>query len=135
MAADSWRRHQRVAVVLTVVFVLAGSFVSWFVLKDRAGAQTIPPSLPTSEPETRTSVVAITLPPDDPDLPPGPHRERFQVACTVCHSTQLVLNQPPFPEKKWAEVVKKMVKTYGAPIREAEESEIVEYLYTIRGKE
>jgi hypothetical protein len=42
---------------------------------------------------------------------------------------------PPFPEKQWAEVVHKMVATYGAPIEKMQETEIVQYLQTIRGKD
>ncbi len=135
MAADSWRQHQRVGLLLTVVFVLAGSVVAWFVIKDRAGAEIVPPSPTVPAKETDRSIVAITLPHDEPDLPPGPHRETFQVSCTICHSTQLVLNQPPFPEKKWVEVVHKMVATYGAPIETNQETEVVQYLQTIRGKD
>jgi hypothetical protein len=135
MAADSWRQHQRVGVVLTVVFVLAGSVVVWFVIKDRAGAEPIPPSPTVPAAETNASIVTITLPHAKPDLPPGPHRDTFAVSCTICHSPQLVLNQPPFPEKKWIEVVHKMVAAYGAPIETKQEAEIVEYLQTIRGKD
>jgi hypothetical protein len=135
MAADSWRQHQRVGLVLTVVVVLAGSVVAWFVIKDRAVAEPVPPSPTVPARENDQSIVAITLPLDEPDLPPGPHRETFQVSCTICHSTRLVLNQPPFPEKKWKEVVDKMIATYKAPIGKNEAEEIVQYLHTIRGKD
>jgi hypothetical protein len=46
-----------------------------------------------------------------------------------------VLTQPRLPEKKWAEVVKKMVVTYGAQIPEDQEPLVVQYLTTIRGPE
>jgi hypothetical protein len=131
MGADSWRQHQRVGVVLTVVFVLAGSVFAWFVIK----AEPIPSAPLPAAAVSDSSIVAITLPHAEPDLPPGPHRDTFQVSCTICHSTQLVLNQPPFPDKKWIEVVQKMVVTYGAPIEKNQEAEIVEYLHSIRGKD
>lgn len=133
MAVDSWQRHQRVGVGLTVAFGLAGTVVAYFVLRE--GVPASEPSPPTAASSaTAPPVVAITLPHDEPELPQGPHRETFQVSCTVCHSTQLVLNQPSFPEKKWTETVHKMVQSYGAPIRPAEEAEIVGYLKAIRGE-
>ena len=39
-----------------------------------------------------------------------------------------------FPQAKWGEIVKKMVKVYGAPIAADEEPPLVEYLVSIRSK-
>ena len=134
MALDSWQRHQRVGLALTVAFGLAGTAVAYFASREGVpGAEPAAPALPSSA--SGGPVLAITLPHAEPALPAGPHREKFHVSCTVCHSTQLVLNQPPFPEKKWAETVHKMVEAYGAPIGPPEEAEIVEYLTAIRGQE
>jgi len=85
---------------------------------------------PSGFPET----LSIVLPHDDPEAPLGPHRETFQVACTVCHSTRLPLAQPRLSRKKWDEVVQKMVKTYGAPLGPEEADHVVEYLAAVRGK-
>ena len=74
------------------------------------------------------------LPHEEPELPRGPHQHTFAAACTICHSTRLVMTQPPFPHKQWAEVVHKMVKTYGAPITPEAQEQIVDYLATVRGK-
>jgi hypothetical protein len=43
------------------------------------------------------------------------------------------MTQPRFPRKQWEEVVRKMVKTYGAPITSEDQGDIVEYLTTVRG--
>jgi len=74
------------------------------------------------------------LPHDEPELPSGPHQRTFVASCTICHSTRLVLTQPPFPRKEWAELVHTMVKAYGAPITPEVEGQIVDYLTTVRGK-
>jgi hypothetical protein len=44
-----------------------------------------------------------------------------------------VLTQPRLSEKKWGEVVHKMVAVYGAPITPEEERAVVAYLIAIRG--
>ena len=75
------------------------------------------------------------LPDAEPPVPPGPNREEFAALCRLCHSPSLVLTQPRFSEKKWSEVVHKMVTVYGAPIPAEQEREIVVYLVSIRGPE
>lgn len=66
-------------------------------------------------------------------LPLGPHRERFQVNCTLCHSARLVFTQPLLPEKKWQEVVRKMITVYGATLPPDEERRVIEYLVAVHG--
>jgi hypothetical protein len=79
------------------------------------------------------AVVRIDLPFDDCPNPPGPHRDRFEANCKVCHSARLVFTQPRLPEKKWQDVVRKMVAAYGAPLSPDEEREIVSYLLAVHG--
>jgi hypothetical protein len=83
----------------------------------------------------RSPVTSITLPFEEPALPPGPHQRDFQVACTVCHSTRLVMTQPPFTKAQWTTTVKKMVDTYGAPLSPADQAKTVEYLTAVLGKQ
>jgi hypothetical protein len=71
--------------------------------------------------------------PRQPVLPRGPHIDEFINNCTACHSTRLTMTQPPFPKEKWAEVVHKMVVTYGAKITPEVEAQIVKYLSAVRG--
>jgi hypothetical protein len=125
------RRTLALLVALAVVLLVAAGWVSW--LGIRGPRQALPES--ASEPRhLKGPVVRIELPHLDLELPPGPHRDRFQVACTVCHSPRLAFTQPGFPEKKWAEVVHKMVAVYGAPLSPTEEGEIVAYLAAVRGQ-
>jgi hypothetical protein len=83
----------------------------------------------------RGMVHSITLPDAAPALPEGPNRAQFQAYCRLCHSTRLPLTQPRLTQEKWAAVVTKMVKTYGAPIPPDQESAIVAYLTAVRGPE
>ena len=80
-------------------------------------------------------VHSITLPDAAPVLPEGPNRVQFQAYCRLCHSTRLPLTQPRLSQDKWAAVVSKMVKTYGAPIPPEEEAAVVTYLTTVHGLE
>ncbi len=132
-ASNPPRQTQRVAIPLTVVVALIASAVTYFGTRD---APTSPAAATSAySPATvKGTVRSIVLPQSDVGLPAGPHQKEFVVACTTCHSARLVLNQPPFPRAKWGEIVKKMVKVYGAPIVVEEEGPLVEYLVVIRGK-
>jgi hypothetical protein len=78
-------------------------------------------------------VYSIALPDVPLAIPDGPNREQFQALCRLCHSPRLVLTQPRLPEKKWGEVVHKMVAVYGAPIPPEQERDIVAYLTAVHG--
>ena len=121
----------RFLVLVVLLLLVAGAWVSWIGTRGQGAAERAPAeqSLQSAGP-----VVSIELPHANLELPPGPHRDRFQVSCTVCHSPRLALTQPPFPEKQWAEVVHKMVATYGAPLGPEEEREVVGYLTAVHGK-
>ncbi len=80
-------------------------------------------------------VYSMALPYEEPVVPPAPNQQQFVALCRLCHSPRLVLTQPGFPEKKWGEVVHKMVAVYGAPIRPEQERAIVAYLATVRDSE
>jgi hypothetical protein len=93
-----------------------------------------PPENSSASHASGSQVVSITLPYDEPNLPPGPHRREFQIACTSCHSTRLVMTQPAFPRAKWEASVKKMVDAFGAPLTPEDQARAVEYLMAVRGK-
>jgi len=130
-ASDKPRHPQRVAVVLTVLVGVIATAVAYLGTRENPQAPVSPSAAPA---DTTLPVQTIVLPQDEPELPPGPDQRTFATSCTICHSTRLVMTQPPFPRKEWAEVVHKMVKTYGAPIAPEAEQQIVDYLMTVRGK-
>jgi hypothetical protein len=128
--ATSPRRRWLLVILVAALFV-AGAFVSYVGIRYQplSGSDTAPPTITPADP-----VVRIDLPHEDFPVPSGPHRERFQVNCTVCHSPRLVFTQPPLPEQKWQEVVHKMVAVYGAPPTPEEEREIISYLSAVHGQ-
>ncbi len=129
---DPPRRPQRVAILLTVLVGAIATAVAYLGTRENPQAPVSPPDIAVAA--NTLPQQTIVLPHEEPELPPGPHQRTFVASCTVCHSTRLVMTQPPFARKKWTEVVHKMVKTYGAPIDPAAEGQVVDYLVAVRGK-
>jgi mono/diheme cytochrome c family protein len=75
--------------------------------------------------------VSYTLPDETAAFKPGPNLEVVQNNCTACHSADYIQTQPRGPKFQkdfWQAEVTKMIKSYGAPIEEADVGKIVEYL-------
>jgi len=75
--------------------------------------------------------IGYKLPEETAAFKPGPNLEVVQNNCTACHSADYIATQPQGPKYKkdfWQAEVTKMIKTYGAPIDEADVPKIVEYL-------
>jgi hypothetical protein len=69
-------------------------------------------------------------------LPEGEGKDLVEMSCVPCHSLRYIEMQPDMPKKSWEKIVSKMIKTYGAPVRDsATEKKIVEYLAAVKGKE
>ena len=70
--------------------------------------------------------------PDYPVFPmqlaDGPGRAETDVACGSCHTTRYITMQPPLPAASWEAEVRKMIKTYGAQISDANAQKITQYL-------
>jgi len=123
---------RKLSIWLTVSAGLLTSVAAYFSLPRAARPAPSEPKIAPAPAESPVHAVILTH--DEPDLPPGPHRDTFVSRCTFCHSPRLVANQPPFPRGKWSDVVHKMVTAYGAPITPAQEPQIVDYLMTYRGR-
>jgi mono/diheme cytochrome c family protein len=82
----------------------------------------------TGEKLKTSGVVEIELPKYQAELPAGEGREAFAAACISCHSTRYITMQPKVSAAKWEESVRKMMKTYGAPVSEQQVPVIVKYL-------
>ena len=68
-------------------------------------------------------------------LQPGPGLDLVRNNCVACHSLDYIpLNSPFLDAKGWDAVVTKMVKAFGAPIRQEDQAPIAEYLSRHYGK-
>ena len=68
-------------------------------------------------------------------LKDGPGVDKVRANCVACHSLDYIpLNSPFLDRKGWDAVVTKMVKAFGAPIKEEDQAPIAEYLAKYYGK-
>jgi hypothetical protein len=132
MLAINGRSHFWLLIGAVCVLFSLGGVVAFFGIRVESLPQL---GVVPVESQPASPVVRIELPYANISLPPGPHREEFEVSCTVCHSSRLVFTQALLPEKKWQEVVHKMVAVYGAPLGPVEEREIVSYLASVHGQQ
>ena len=122
-----------IGLIALLLFGLLGTAVAIYGIRDSTAVAPGQSAKKETNPVQGT-ITRIEMPLDDPPIPPGPHREDFRTACTVCHSPRLVFTQPILNQKQWNAVVHKMVAVYGAPLSGEEEKQIVSYLQTVHGK-
>lgn len=68
-------------------------------------------------------------------LPGGEGKELVEMSCVPCHSLRYIEMQPAMTHKSWGKTVTKMIKMYGAPVRDSVAAgRIVEYLTAIKEK-
>ena len=89
-----------------------------------AGAEDLPP----------LKSVKVDIPAGDSQFPGGTTADVINNNCLACHSADMVLNQPALPKATWDAEVHKMIKTYKAPIAEADVASIVDYLVKNKGQ-
>src|SRR5271166_3066430 len=64
-------------------------------------------------------------------LSPGPNVEVAEKFCGACHSYEYITTQPrgwSFGQDFWRAEVNKMIKVFGAPIKDTDAKAIVDYL-------
>jgi cytochrome c5 len=121
-AANCWRIAH---------IVIAAGLMVWV----SANAQQ--PSSGSSTPATKAAtnpVHSIVLPEYPSEIATGPNVNTYRTNCLTCHTARYVSMQPRFSKTVWQNEVKKMVDVYGAPISEADQALIVEYLVALKGE-
>jgi len=74
------------------------------------------------------NVHSIVIPVIPVQLKEGPGLDKVNTLCAMCHSTDYITMQPPFPRATWTAEVNKMIKVMGAPINEEDAKTIIDYL-------
>jgi hypothetical protein len=85
-----------------------------------------------SAPKVTFADVALTLPDDPLDLPPGPGMQAVVENCTACHSPSTMLQQPQISRAKWESTIDKMIEVYKAPVDPKAIPEIIDYLVAVQ---
>lgn len=103
-----------------------------------SGTAVAPAQARQSEPATAASTVAaagitlnsvnVELPVSDGTFPGGADAGAINDNCLTCHSTGMVLTQPPLSRSLWQQEVEKMRTQYKAPVEASEVPAIVAYL-------
>src|SRR5271169_154605 len=128
-----WSYYEADMSTWKIIFVFAATSVMVPVAKPSQQSST------TTSQQTATcgssQVHCIVLPGYPLEIPKGPNLETYRKNCLICHSSRYVSMQPRFSKTMWQSEVKKMVEAYGAPISEADQALIVEYLLAVKGVE
>ena len=82
---------------------------------------------------TGDSVKSIDLPVVKTELADGPGKEKAEKFCGLCHSLDYITMQPRADRAQWAGTVNKMIKVFGAPVKEEDAKVIIDYLATAYG--
>jgi len=75
-----------------------------------------------------------TWPSGESTFPPGPGVEIANANCVMCHSTGMVLRQPPLTVSEWKIEINKMRGSFGAPIPPDQIDALARYLGTVNGR-
>ena len=80
----------------------------------------------------------LKLPPDTVQLTPSPlpGYAKAQASCTMCHSAEYMVYQPPSAARPyWDAMVHRMKTVFKAPIADEDMPEIVDYLAATYGNQ
>ncbi len=76
---------------------------------------------------------AVAMPIDEARFAGGASADAINANCTACHSTSMVLNQPPLTAAQWQTTITKMREVYHADIAEGDVPAILSYLTSLDG--
>lgn len=136
---ETRRRLDGPALMIAIPLLLVAIYFAFYGIDSgRSDIETAQMGTPATEtgqvaPARATTVKTIDLPHFPPILPPGPGLEAVETNCVVCHSPRLITDQPDFPREKWAEIVHKMVETFGGHVTPEDQEKIIGYLAFIKG--
>ncbi len=95
-------------------------------------ANRLAPAAPTAQTWTK---VDVEFPVSQVSFPPGKGAEIANGQCLICHSTGMVLRQPPLSQEEWAGEITKMRSAFGAPMPPDQVEALARYLYGINGRQ
>jgi mono/diheme cytochrome c family protein len=85
-------------------------------------------------PPVHFTAVNLTLPTGSTSFPPGKGSEIANANCVMCHSTGMVLHQPPLTVGEWKVEINKMHNAFGAPITADQVDALAQYLGVVNGR-
>jgi hypothetical protein len=85
-------------------------------------------------PPVHFTALDVSLPAGSAIFPPGGGSEIANANCVMCHSTGMVLRQPPLTTLEWKTEIMKMRNGFGAPIPLDQVDQLAHYLGVVNGK-
>ncbi|KVV51451.1 hypothetical protein WT27_29585 [Burkholderia territorii] len=85
-------------------------------------------------PPVHLSALGVSLPAGQSTFPPGPGADIANSNCVMCHSTGMVLRQPPLTTGEWKVEITKMRNAFGAPVPTDQIDALARYLNGIDGR-
>ncbi len=83
----------------------------------------------------RWTRVAVEQPTSQSLFPAGNGSDIANGQCLICHSSGMVLRQPPLTLDQWRGEINKMRNSYGAPLPADQIEAVARYLYSIDGSQ
>ena len=80
------------------------------------------------------AAINLSLPTGAAVFPAGQGSDIANANCLICHSTDMVLRQPPLTVAEWNTEINKMKASFGAPIPLDQIDELAHYLGVINGR-
>ncbi len=72
----------------------------------------------------------LNLPSDPISFQQGSGSTIASTYCLICHSAEYIYTQPPHPEERWTEIIKKMKHVFGCPIPDEQIHPLAQYLFS-----
>ncbi len=72
----------------------------------------------------------LNLPSDPISFQKGSGSNIASTYCLICHSAEYIYTQPPHPQMRWTEIIKKMKHTFGCPIPDEQIPPLAQYLFS-----
>jgi len=72
----------------------------------------------------------LNLPSDPISFQQGSGSTIAGTYCLICHSAEYIYTQPPHPQERWTEIIKKMKHTFGCPIPDEQIPPLAQYLFS-----
>ena len=80
--------------------------------------------------DTAMDIIEVTV-----ALPDSNGATLVQTSCVSCHSLRYIEMQPRMSRKAWDKIVTKMIKNFGAPVKDSvTAAQITDYLVAVKGK-
>jgi mono/diheme cytochrome c family protein len=129
------RRLVLIAAVQIFLGIALAASLTWPRSASSEPAAKAPVNETAKAPIPKWSKVSVDLPVSQIPFPPGAGSVIANAYCLICHSTGMVLRQPPLTQDEWTGEINKMRSAFGAPLPADQVEALAKYLRSINGRD